>query len=72
MTVNWFPSLKESPTFLAVWAFGLPILAGMALLGAMIAFCSGLKARISGQNPVFTQIENKGAGPEYIKNVNND
>jgi hypothetical protein len=47
------PPLTDAMLFLAFWAFALPLLAGMSLLGAIIAGGASLKARLLGPNPAF-------------------
>ena len=50
----WHPPMADYQLFMAVWAFALPLLGGMALLGATLTVCAGLKARLIGPDPVFT------------------
>ncbi len=53
----WRPSLAEETWFRALWAFALPIFAGMALLGAIMAVVGALKARCFGPNPTVVVVQ---------------
>jgi hypothetical protein len=47
------PSIRESETLLLVASFALSIGCGMALLGALLAWATSLKARALGPDPEF-------------------
>jgi len=53
----WWPWLEQEMVFMAFWSFALPLLAGTALLGAVLAVLGALKASLFGPNPVFTADE---------------
>lgn len=53
----WRPSLAEETWFLALWAFTLPLLGGVALLGAILAGFAGLKAKAFGPDPTATIVQ---------------
>lgn len=53
VALRFNPKLIEFGIFHATFLFALPILAGMALLGAAIAGLASWKARFLGPNPAF-------------------
>jgi hypothetical protein len=52
----WFPEVAKTTLFLVLWAVTLPMLGGMALLGAAIAAGASLKAKYFGPNPRVDEI----------------
>lgn len=55
LIVWWRPAWGETTAFLAIWAFALPLFAGMAIFGAALAALAALKAKFLGPNPVFSE-----------------
>jgi hypothetical protein len=53
------PPLAETVPFLVFWAFALPLFGGIALLGALIAAASALKAKAIGPNPTFEPLDHE-------------
>ena len=51
----WYPMLIYEDWFLGIWFFAIPLLGMVALLGALIAGFTALKAKIIGPNPAYSE-----------------
>ena len=56
----WRPWIQDEWWFLAIWAFALPLLGGIAILGALGATLRALWAKLIGPNPTAVELESGG------------